>query len=287
MPQKAQARCSKYRGCAKVALCPSCSSQAAACKRCGKKRCWDICGELDACACALRGSAPLVCSKRGKRACCTLEKARYVASRARAEHDARSSAAHAGVACGPDGLKGMADEAKAPLSQGRSVQAIWIARKGEFPVCERAFYNCMDKGVMGLASIGLPKKVRHAPREKKEGGGPKMGLAGRACADWPTLPGDLKLLTVQTDCVEGLRRNSKRILALRFARLLFQLSILLENKGQACAKAALDAAEACCEGAFADAFPVMPGDRGALARGLVSQAGPGDGAHTARLPGLA
>ena len=108
----------------------------------------------------------------------------------------------------------------------------------------------MDKGAMGLANIELPKKVKYAPHKKKADGGSKMDL-----------PGDLKLLTVQIDCVEGLRRNSKCILALHFARLFFQLYILLEKKDQAYVKAALDAVEAYCEGSFSDALPVMLGDR--------------------------
>ena len=85
----------------------------------------------------------------------------------------------------------------------------------------------MDKGAMGLANIELPKKVKYAPHKKKADGGSKMDLAGRTYADRLALPGDLKLLTVQIDCVEGLRRNSKCILALHFARLFFQLYILL------------------------------------------------------------
>ena len=108
----------------------------------------------------------------------------------------------------------------------------------------------MDKGAMGLANIELPKKVKYAPHKKKADGGSKMDLAGRTYADRLALPGDLKLLTVQIDCVEGLRRNSKCILALHFARLFFQLYILLEKKDQAY-----------CEGSFSDALPVMLGDR--------------------------
>lgn len=114
---------------------------------------------------------------------------------------------------------------------------------------------------MGLANIELPKKVKYAPHKKKADGGSKMDLAGRTYADRLALPGDLKLLTVQIDCVEGLRRNSKCILALHFARLFFQLYILLEKKDQAYVKAALDAVEAYCEGSFSDALPVMLGDR--------------------------
>lgn len=262
MPTKAQSRCSKYQDCIKVALCPLCSSQAAACKRCGKKRCWDICKEFDPHTCKERERAPFVCTHCFKRAWCTFEKARYVASKAQTTHDARLSAAHAGIACEPVELKDMVDKVKRLLSQGQSLQAIWVTHESEFPVCERTFYNYMDKGVMGLANIELPKKVKYAPRKKKTDGEPKMELAGRTYADWLALPDDLKLLTVQIDCVEGLRRNSKCILTLHFVRLFFQLFILLKNKDQAHVKAALDAVETYCEGAFTDAFPVILGDRG-------------------------
>lgn len=120
----------------------------------------------------------------------------------------------------------------------------------------------MDKGVMGLANIELPKKVRYAPRKKRADSGPKMDLAGRTYADWLALPDGLRLLAVQIDCMEGLRRNSKRILSLHFVRLFFQLYILPDNKDQAHVKAALDAMEAYCEGVFEGAFPVMLGNRG-------------------------
>ena len=262
MPAKAQSRCSKYQNCTEVALCPVCSSHAAACKRCGKKRCWDICKKFDPYACERRERAPFVCTTCKKRAYCTLEKARYVASKAQAAHDTRLSAAHAGIACGPDELKDMVDKVKKLLSQGQSLQAIWIAHKGEFPVCERTFYNYMDKGVMGLANIELPKKVTYAPRKKKAKGAFKMDLAGRTYADWLELPDEKRTLTVQIDCVEGLRCNSKCILSLHFVRLFFQLYILIENQDQAHVKAALDAVEAYCEGNFSNVFPILLGDRG-------------------------
>lgn len=156
----------------------------------------------------------------------------------------------------------MVDKVKRLLSQGQSLQAIRITHKGESPVCERTFYNYMDKDVMGLANIELPKKVKYAPRKKKADGAFKMDLVGRTYADWLALADALRTLTVQIDCVEGLRRNSKCILSLHFARLFFQLYILIENKDQAHVKAALDAVEAYCEGAFSDVFPVMLGDRG-------------------------
>ena len=49
---------------------------------------------------------------------------------------------------------------------------------------------------MGLANIELPRKVKYAPRKRRDGGAPKMGLAGRTYADWLALPDELRLLTV-------------------------------------------------------------------------------------------
>ena len=133
----------------------------------------------------------------------------------------------------------------------------------------------MDKGVIGLANIELPKKVKYTPLKKRAEGAPKADLAGKTYADRLALLEDLRLLTVQMDCVEGLHRNSKCILTLHVIRLFFQLFILLENKNRAHVEGVLDAVETCCEGAFAEAFPVMLGDHssefldfGKIERGL-------------------
>ena len=57
VPQKAQARCSRYKDCRKVMLCRACASRASACKRCGRKRCWGICPGFDPWACGRRERA--------------------------------------------------------------------------------------------------------------------------------------------------------------------------------------------------------------------------------------
>lgn len=132
LPAKAQSRCSKYQDCTKVALCLSCSSYAVA-----RKRCWDICEGFDPYACEQRERVPFACTKCRKRAYRTFGEARYVASRAQAAHDARLSAAHAGIACEPDELRNMVDKVKGLLSQGQSLQAVSVTRESEFPVCER------------------------------------------------------------------------------------------------------------------------------------------------------
>lgn len=258
----AQTRCSRYSECRIVMLCDKCTSKAASCKRCGKVYCYDICKEYTQFRCPGLEHAPFVCSRCPKRRMCCYAKARYVASKAQSKHDKRISAAHEGLAFEERRLAPMVETVKKLLSQGQSLEAIWAVHGDEFPVSVRTFYNYVNRGLLGLANIELPKKVKYAPRKKREEGAPKMSLEGRTYADWLALPDEMRLLTVQIDCVEGLRRNSKAILSLHFVRLFFQIYILLDSKTQACVKAALDELEEYSEGAFADVFPVILGDRG-------------------------
>lgn len=262
MPVKAQARCAGYADCRVTGLCRPCASKAAACKRCGLKRCYDLCSEFEKKSCPRREHAPFVCTRCPKRGWCGYEKARYLASRAQAAHDERLRLAHLGISCEPGELDRMVGLVKKLLAQGQSLEAIWAVHGDEFPVCVRTFYNYMERGVMGLANIDLPKKVKYAPRRKREEGAPKMDLAGRTYSDWLALPDEERLLTVQADCVEGLRRNTKCILSLHFVRLFFQIYVLLPAKTQAHVKEALDAIELYCGGSFSEAFPVILGDRG-------------------------
>lgn len=261
-PIKAQARCAAYCNCEITGLCYTCKSKAATCKNCRLKRCYNICDKFTQKLCPKREHAPFICSNCYKRNYCGYEKARYVARYAQEIHDQRLSSAHLGVACKPTDMSNMVDIVKKQLAQGQSLQAIWAVHGKEFPVCVRTFYNYIDRGVMGLSNMELPKKIKYAPRKKRDKGAPKMSLENRTYADWLALPEKERLLTVQIDCVEGLRRNTKCILSLHFVRLFFQLYILLSAKTQSCVKEAIDALEIYCEGSFTEIFPVMLGDRG-------------------------
>lgn len=259
---KAQARCANYSDCRRVSLCDKCNSKAACCKRCGKHYCFDICRDFEPFRCKKLASAPYVCNKCKKRGACSFSKARYLASKAQAAHDRRLREAHLGIATTQAELEHMVSLVKKLLTQGQSLEAIWATHGREFPVCVRSFYNYIERGVMGLANIELPKKVKYAPRKKRCANDPKMNFEGRTYKDWCALSDSEKLLTVQIDTVEGLKRNSKCILTLHFVRLFFQLHILMSNKDQDNVGRALDAIETYCEGLFAEVFPILLADRG-------------------------
>lgn len=243
LSNKAQSRCSRYGERRVVGLCRSCLSGATACKRCGRRRCYDPCGDFSQMTCPKLDWAPFVCTPCPKRSWCVWGKARYTVSKAQAKRDERLALARSGISCDPVGLRQVVVKVRTLLSQGQSLEAIRAAHGKEIPVFARTFCNCIDRGVMGLANIELPKKVSYAPRRKREREALKMDLAGRTYADWLALSEEERLLAVQIGCVKGARRSTKCILSLHFVRLFFQLHILLPAKSQDCVEGALDVVE--------------------------------------------
>ena len=256
-------RCGNFGKCNVTRLCSVCVSRASCCKRCKKVSCIRICPDFEEYECSRLKKAPFVCEKCIKKRYCALMQARYKASSAQSIHDARITDAHSGIAVDADCLASMVSTVKGLLSQGHSLEAIWLVHGDEFPVCVRTFYNYMEKGVMGLANIELPRKVRYAPRKnKREQGAPKCDFSGRTYCDWLALTDEERLLTVQMDTIEGRRCDTQCVLSLHFVRLFFQIYILLPDKTQASVKGALDAVESYCEGEFADCIPIILTDRG-------------------------
>ena len=163
------------------------------------KRCYDICREFDKKG-TRRERAPFVlCSGCRKRSYCVWEKARYVASKAQAKHDGAQARAYryrpASRTTAHDG--GQGQEAARPRAEPRDHMRPSTGTSSPVSVPPSVH---MDRGIMGLSNIELPRKVRYAPRRKREAGG-KMSLEGRTYADWLALPDDLRLLTVEIDCV--------------------------------------------------------------------------------------
>lgn len=259
----ASARCAKCSECRVTSLCEVCTSGASACKRCGEVGCWTICRERAVPTCPKLDKAPFICTAAcKKRVYCGYDRARYVASKAQTLRDARLTEAHSGISCCAEELAPMVETVKRLLGQGQSIEAIWVTHGDGFPVSSRTFYNYVERGVMGLANMQLPKKVKYAPRRKRGEGEPKMDLASRTFDDWKALPDDERLLTVEMDCVEGCRSSTKCILSLHFVRLFFQIYLLLDRHDQEHVIAAIDAVDNLCGGAFAETFPVILTDRG-------------------------
>lgn len=254
-------KCIHYRSCERRGVCGSCTTPQKLCKTCLSEDCCSFCKLFEMKGCPRLEKAPYVRNFCVRSSICELGRAYYLARDAQAKHDSRASCTHAGIACRPHELKGMVDAVRRLLEQGHSLEAIWAAHGQSFPVSARTFYTYMDKGVMGLANMELPRKIRYKARKKKQKG-PRMELAGRTYRDWQALSQDERMRTVQADTIEGVRKDRKAVLSLHFPYLAFQIYILLPSKTQASVIAALDALELACEGQFDGVFGVLLADRG-------------------------
>ena len=254
-------RCIHYLTCIERGVCGTCATPDRLCKRCLSEDCYSFCKRFDVRRCPRLEKPPYVCNFCVRRAICEFGKTYYYARDAQRKHEMRASTTHAGITCRPAELKAMVEKVRALLERGHSLEAIWAAHGADLPVSVRTFYTYMDKGVMGLANMELPKKVRYRRRREKKGT-PRMELSGRRYSDWEALSEQERISTVQMDTIEGIRSDGKAVLSLHFPRLLFQIYLLLPSKTQASVVAALDALETYCEGEFADVFGVILTDRG-------------------------
>lgn len=254
-------KCVHYWSCDRRGVCGPCPTPQRPCKACDEEDCYVCCGRFEARSCPRLEKAPFVCNFCRRVSFCELGKAHYLARDAQRRHEMRASASHAGITCRPSELKEMVETVRRLLGQGHSLEAIWAAHGDELPVSVRTFYTYMDKGVMGLANMELPRKIRYRPRKKK-GRQPRMELVGRCYRDWQALSEDERVSTVQMDTIEGVRKDRKAVLSLHFPYLMFQIYILLPSKTQSSVIAALDALELCCEGTFPEVFGVLLVDRG-------------------------
>ncbi|MBN2944706.1 MAG: hypothetical protein JTJ24_05405, partial [Collinsella sp.] len=105
-----------------------------------------------------------------------------------------------------------------PLArQGWSFEAIWLAHGSELPFGLRTAYRYQEKGLLGVAAIEMPRKVRHLPKRRAgTPGRPRVDRSGREYADFEALPLAERARAVQGDSVEGLESNSTDVLSLHF-----------------------------------------------------------------------
>ena len=207
-------------------------------------------------------TCPDGCRRRGG---CGFPKCSYRASEAQAAYEATLSRSRSGV-CATEAELAAASALVLPLArQGWSFEAIWLVHGAELPFGLRTAYRYQEKGLLGVAAIEMPRKVRHLPKKRaRTPGRPRVDRSGREYADFEALPLSERARAVQGDSVEGLESNSTDVLSLHFLASSLQL-YLKKGRGSAADTVAwLDAMESelGSPGAFRAVFPVLLVDRG-------------------------
>lgn len=252
--------CMHLKICEVKGLCNRCWNKR--CASCKKVRCTNICKRYEHDICEKNTTAPFCCNGCLSVNGCRKHRYRYDAKTAQRLADSRLPESRSGIDTTSEEFEAMIDRVS-PLirKQGQSIAHIWASHRSEFPCSERTFYRYVDLGLGGMKNLDLVAKCRYRPRKKRASGYFRCP-DGHTWTDFSALPEEERLATVEMDCVEGARTDSKVLLTILFKRMSFLLVFLLDEHTQACVGEVLDSLESLLGGEFPSVFPLLLSDRG-------------------------
>jgi len=252
--------CKHVRTCSVKGLCEGCWSKR--CASCNKLRCTNVCKRFEPDVCEKNTSAPFMCNGCTSAPGCGRHRYRYDATGAHGMATSRLVESRSGIDTTSDAFEAMIETARPLIKQkGQSIAHIWANHRCEFPCSERTFYRYVDLGLGGMKNLDLVAKCRYRPR--KRAAMSKFSCPpGHSWQDFSALPENERLSTVEIDCVEGTRSDTKVLLTVLFKRISFLLVFVLEEHTRACVEEALDSLHALLEDEFTSVFPLLLSDRG-------------------------
>lgn len=218
--------CIHKKDCTLSNICGGC--EVAKCRSCVRVKCWEVCSAFEESKCEILDRAPFVCGDCHRNFVCGMRHATYIAADAQLSYETRLVSSREGVSLTPEQLESVVTTVRRCLRQGWSIEAIWAVYGPRMPICERTMYNYIESGIMGLANIELPKKVKYKPR-RKVADYRKVDRDGRSYSDFLDLPADKRERAVQMDTVIGAARDTRCILTLHFPKPELQLMVLLDE----------------------------------------------------------
>lgn len=207
-------------------VCGSC--ELARCASCRRVKCWEVCRGYEESRCNVIERAPFVCGDCHRFSNCGFVRASYSAVEAQLSCEKRLVETREGIAFTPAQLELFVALVRTCLGQGWSIEAIWAVHGEGLPVSARTMYKYVGSGILGLANIDLPRKVRYKPRRAVSGARP-VDRDGRSYSDFLDLPSATRQRAVQMDTVIGRRGDFKCILTLHFPKMEFQIMTLLDE----------------------------------------------------------
>lgn len=252
--------CIHVRTCEVKGLCQGCWNRL--CASCRKVRCTNMCGHYEKDICAKNGAAPFCCNGCPSVHGCRRHRYHYDAKTAQRLADSRLVESRSGIDTTSEEFEAMIGTV-APLikEQGQSIAHVWASHRSEFMCSERTFYRYVDLGLGGMKNLDLVAKCRYRPRRKRAAGYFRCPQ-GRTWTDFSALPEEERLCTVEVDCVEGVRTDTRVLLTMLFKRISFLLVFVLEEHTQACVEETVDSLQALLGDGFSSVFPLLLSDRG-------------------------
>lgn len=259
-PTSVMRLCVHVSTCKVKGLCGECTTRR--CANCRKVRCTNICREYVKDVCKKNTAAPFCCNGCLSAHGCRRHRYRYDAKTAQSLADSRLVESRSGIDTTSEKFEAMIGTV-APLikKNGQSIAHIWASHREEFPCSERTFYRYVDLGFGGMKNLDLVAKCRYRPRKRRITGSFRCP-GGHARTDFLALSEEERLSTVEMDCVEGARTDSKVFLTMLFKRISFLLVFLLDEHTQECVGEVLDSLDSLLGGEFSSVFPLLLSDRG-------------------------
>ena len=212
--------------CDKRGVCLQCRYIAAhRCSTCCD--CNSNCPDYEKEFCLILSRPPYVCNGCLERGRCTLDQRRYDAWTANEQAKSLLTSTRTGVQCTQNDLGRIDRILQAACSKGHSLHSAYVMNKDELMCSERTLYNYVDRMVISVRNIDLPRKVRYSRRRRSV----ELKI-DRTCRNRRTfedfkhyMEANPETNPVQMDSVIG-TRGGKVLLTIYFVNCSFMLAFL-------------------------------------------------------------
>lgn len=224
--------CKHYRKCnEKCSICISCKSPFTHCKECRFVKCYKQCNKFRNIECDKTSKWPYICpSSCPKRKSCRLPKYSYSPIKAEYTYKKRLKECRSGVNLTSQELLDISNSLKPLLKNGQSPYCAIKALENSVNITERTLYRYIDKGIVDIASIDLPRKVRYKKRkDSKPVFKDKINRNGHTYDDFLALSDYDRNRVCQIDSVEGFKWNKQRLLTMHIVMCEFQFINLVKD----------------------------------------------------------
>ncbi len=198
------------------------------CRHC--KLCTIFCNDYIKQECTLLNKPPYVCNGCKKKNNCSLEKRYYYSTYADKQYKDSLVNCRVGVNMLVKELNFINDLVKPHIDKGQSLHHIYASNKDSLTVCERSLYNYVNKGIVDIKRIDMPRSVKFKARKKN-----KSRKVDTLCRDNRTFKDYLKFIkdnnvpnTVEMDTVEGIK-GGKALLTIHFVNCSFMLAFIRDR----------------------------------------------------------
>lgn len=239
------------------------------CKSCARKNCTEHCADYIQGHCDKLNSSPFVCNGCGRYySSCPYEKRRYVGKDANESYLAGLHDKRSGFDLTDDELKHI-DEVISPLiKNGYSPYAALQVTKDEIHISEATLYRLIDARAITACNLDLHEKVSRKIATKKRKSKDAYAILtaeklGHLWSDYLKYIQEHDVMTVEQDCVEGLKTDNAVLLTLHWKELHTQIAIIMEKQDSEHVVASLDKIEqALGTELFKQCLPVILTDNG-------------------------